>query len=92
MKSDQSLLDKCYKDANGRVVVGQFPNAPIITWIVATVLAKLVSNTELTSLLQVVAFGAIFTWAWLEMFQGVTYLRRVLGLVVMIVAVSNMIS
>ena len=39
------------------------------------------------ALLDTVAFGALFTWAWLELFDGVNYFRRALGLVVLTVAV-----
>lgn len=29
---------------------------------------------------QLFAFGALFTWAWQELFDGVNYFRQVLGL------------
>lgn len=87
----QSILDRCYKDKSGRVVLAQFPNAPLITWAVATALTHVISNARFDSLLHIIAFGAIFTWAWLETFQGVTYFRRVLGLMVFGVIVFNRI-
>jgi len=88
-KKTQSLLEKCYKDSNGKVILGQFPNPPLVTWVAATVVAKIITDSDLVSLLEVVAFGAIFTWAWLELFQGVTYFRRCLGLLVLLFSVYN---
>lgn len=89
MRQDQSILERCYKDKKGNVVLAQFPNAPLITWIVATIAARLLPDSALAPLLGLVAFGAIFTWAWLETFHGVTYVRRMIGLIVMIAAIFN---
>ncbi|HEY9908282.1 MAG TPA: hypothetical protein V6D18_11845 [Thermosynechococcaceae cyanobacterium] len=35
------------------------------------------------------AFGSLFTWAWLELFQGVNYFRRSLGLIVLLGAIAS---
>jgi len=35
--------------------------------------------------LELVAFGALFTWAWLEIFDGANWFRRLLGITVMAV-------
>ena len=91
MKKAQTWVDKCYKDKSGKVVITQFPNAPLITWAVASILAHTVSHARFETLLQIVAYGAIFTWAWLETFQGVTYFRRMLGLMVFGIIVFNRI-
>lgn len=89
MKKTQTWVDKCYKDTSGKVVITQFPNAPLITWACATALTHVISDARFDTLLHVIAFGAIFTWAWLETFQGVTYFRRVLGLMVFGIIVFN---
>lgn len=88
MKS-QSIIDRCYKDSDGKIVITQFPNAPLITWAAATVLAHFVSDARFDTLLHFIAFGTIFTWAWLETFQGVSYFRRVLGLMVFGIIIFN---
>jgi len=80
----QSFLDRIYKDKEDKVVIIQFPNLPLITWLITTVAGKFIHNVGISDFLSVVAFGALFTWAWLELFQGVTYARRILGLVVFI--------
>jgi hypothetical protein len=41
--------------------------------------------------LDVIAFGAIFTWAWLELFDGVNYFRRALGATVLIGVIASRI-
>lgn len=38
--------------------------------------------------LDLVAFGALFTWAWQELFEGVNYFRRSLGLIGLITLIA----
>ncbi len=90
-KNNQSFIEKCYKDSDGKVVVAQFPNLPLFVWVIATLLVKVVPEGPFTQLLELVAFGAIFTWAWLELFSGSTYIRRLLGLVILSLVVFTRI-
>jgi hypothetical protein len=41
--------------------------------------------------LEVLAFGSLFTWAWEELFQGVNYFRRALGLLVLVSLIASKI-
>jgi hypothetical protein len=90
MKS--SLFDRTFKDDEGNLAIAQKPNLPIIVWLSATLLSFLPLNMTLVSALNILAFGAIFTWAWLELFQGVNYFRRSLGLIVLVVIFSSKLS
>ena len=48
-------------------------------------LLKLIFTTGRINLgLDVIAFGSLFIWAGLELFQGVNYFRRALGLLVLV--------
>jgi hypothetical protein len=60
------------------------PNLPIIVWITASLLKLVFPTGEINTGLDALAFGSLFTWAWLELFQGVNYFRRALGLGVLI--------
>lgn len=73
-----------FHDQAGNFVVFQRPNAPLITWVIAR-LASLVTPVGWPSrLADIVGFGALFTWSWLEAFAGESRFRRVLGGVVVI--------
>lgn len=87
----QNFFDKCFKDKNGKVTLAQKPNLPIIVWLFTLILSQFFSGI-FGKTLQVVAFGSIFTWAWLELFKGTNYFRRTLGLIVIIVATWNQIK
>ena len=75
-------LRKFFTDKHGTVVIWQTPNAPLIIWFVC-VLAGRITEGLLHTLLSVVGTVSILIWALLEIFAGVNYFRRTLGLVVL---------
>ena len=66
-----------------KFVIAQKPNLPLIIWFAALMISKLPLYLPLVKIFELISFGAIFTWAWLEIFFGVNYFRRILGVVVM---------
>jgi hypothetical protein len=85
---ENTFLDKTFRDSEGKIVIAQMPNLPIIVWFVASLLALIFTTGKINTGLNLVAFGSLFTWAWEELFQGVNYFRRTLGLVVLIGAIA----
>ncbi|WP_449419825.1 hypothetical protein [Phormidium nigroviride] len=83
-----TIFDKIFRDSNGQIVIAQTPNLPLIVWGVATLLQLIVTTGKINTGLDLIAFGSLFTWAWEELFQGVNYFRRALGLVVLIGAIA----
>ncbi len=86
---ENTLFDKVFRDSNGDIVLAQPPNLPIIVWGVASLLSLIFTSGEIKTGLDAVAFGSLFTWAWEELFQGVNYFRRTLGLLVLIGVVAS---
>lgn len=85
------FIKKCFCDHEGRLVLFQLPNLPFSVWFGSLVITSVTSGT-VNRVFEVVSFGALFTWAWLEIFKGDSYFRRVLGLIVMIVIISNRVK
>lgn len=83
---------KIFTDKDGRVVIGQTPNIPIISWAIFTVLATVLTDGKLQTASEYLAFGSIFTWAWLELFQGVNTFRRILGTAVLILIIASKVA
>ena len=81
---EDTLFDRTFRDSEGNVVIAQPPNLPLIIWIVASLLKLIVITGKINLGLDLVAFGTLFTWAWEELFQGVNYFRRALGLIVLV--------
>lgn len=84
-----TLFDRTFRDSEGQIVIAQKPNLPILVGLTATALTFLPTSDKLHIAIEAVAFGTIFTWAWLELFQGVNYFRRSLGLIVLVGAIAS---
>ncbi|HLO49795.1 MAG TPA: hypothetical protein VK211_15370 [Kamptonema sp.] len=81
---ENTLFDKVFRDSEGKIVLAQMPNPPLIVWIVASLLKLILTTGKINLGLDLIAFGSLFTWAWEELFQGVNYFRRALGLLVLV--------
>lgn len=68
----------------------QAPNFPLIVWFVFLLVERFTSGT-VEAVASLVSFGALFTWAWLEISDGVTPFRRLLGLGVLVSSIWNRI-
>lgn len=77
--SEPATTDRWFHDAQGRLVVFQRPNLPLIVWLVTRLAGVVMKHGLPSRLLDAVGFGALFTWAWLELFEGSSRFRRVLG-------------
>ncbi|MEG4275520.1 MULTISPECIES: hypothetical protein [unclassified Microcoleus] len=81
---ENTLFDRTFRDSEGKIVIAQMPNLPLSVGIVASLLTLVVTTGKVNLGLDLVAFGSLFTWAWEELFQGVNYFRRALGLIVLV--------
>lgn len=76
-----------FKDKHGEWVIWQTPNVPLSLWFVATATAMIIKHGSTNKLMSSLAFGAIFTWAYLEISNGRSYFRRLLGVVVLVFSI-----
>lgn len=74
------IVDKLFKDKDGKIVLGQTPNLPIILAMAFWVTSLIIYTGEWHSLLYLLFLGFLGWWAILELLQGVNYFRRLLGL------------
>lgn len=75
--------DWLFRDrATGKIVIGQFPNVPLIVWLVATLLSALTTGTA-SDVLGYAATLALVVWAGDELLRGVNPFRRILGATVL---------
>ena len=86
---ENSLFDKTFRDSEGNIVIAQPPNLPLLVGITATLLKLIVKSGNIQTGLDAIAFGCLFTWAWQELFEGVNYFRRSLGLLVLIGVIAS---
>lgn len=78
-----TVLQNFFKDKDDTIVIGQWPNIPIIGWLIFKVASMLANDTRLEAGFSTISTAFLFTWAFLEIQSGVNYFRKLLGLVVM---------
>ncbi|MFM6397217.1 MAG: hypothetical protein ACKPFF_11110 [Planktothrix sp.] len=81
---ENTLFNQVFRDNEGRIVIAQFPNLPLTIGILASLFSLVFTTGKINLALEFLAFGALFTWAWEELFQGVNSFRRALGLVALV--------
>jgi hypothetical protein len=86
---ESNLFNQIFRDQEGNIVLAQMPNLPLITWIVASLLKIIFTTGKINVGLEAIVFGSLFTWAWEELFQGVNYFRRTLGLLVIVILIAS---
>lgn len=74
-----TLFDRIFRDSKGNIVIAQAPNLPVLVGVAAVFLRYALPAGQLQISAELIAFGALFTWAWQELFDGVNYFRRALG-------------
>ncbi|PSB27732.1 hypothetical protein C7B70_21780 [Chlorogloea sp. CCALA 695] len=87
-----TLFDRTFRDGEGNIVIAQMPNLPLIVGLGAIVLQLILPGGKLQTGADLIAFGALFTWAWQEVFAGVNYFRRALGMIVLVGIVALKLS
>lgn len=89
MEKFQNISGKFFKDKEGKIIIGQLPNIPIISWFLFYILSILEFLDKYSQLFNYLSTAFLFTWAYLELTQGVNYFRRFLGFVVIIFIIYN---
>ena len=92
MTQHRTLSDKIWRDKNGDVAIAQKPNAPIIVWVLLRLIAFVVKHGTVHSAALLLSSIVLVYWASLELFHGVNYFRRGLGLVVLLVSIISIIK
>ena len=88
----RSLWDKTWRDRRGRVVVWQMPNVWLIGWAVLTTVVALLIAGRVADVLSWLAQASLAVWCFLEIFRGVNYFRRGLGLLVLVFVIMSVVK
>ncbi len=80
----QAKFDRFFQDDQGNIIVAQPPNLPLIVWAIASILKLIFTSGNPYLIFDATSLTAIVVWSLLEIFQGVNYFRRTLGLIVLV--------
>ena len=89
---ENTVFNQVFRDGEGKIVLAQTPNLPLTVWFVASLLKVIFTTDRINVGLDLLAFGSLFTWAWEELFQGVNYFRRALGLIMLVGLIASKIQ
>lgn len=84
-------IKKLFLTKDGQIVVGQWPNLPIILWFVFSLFAQIAGSAEVRELLSTIGVWFLFVWAYLEWRSGVNMFRKILGASVMLYLFARLI-
>ena len=83
------LFDAFFRDSSGKIVIAQAPNWPILIAGVFWVAAQFFDGNAYHWVAIYVYRSFLIYWSLLELFKGVNYYRRLLGLVVLSVVIYS---
>lgn len=84
-------LNKLIGNKDHQLTLFQFPNAPLWTWIIGTLTAKLVKTGLIHTVATCTALVALLIWAFWELINGDNYVRRIFGGIVLAVSLISRI-
>ena len=73
------FFDWLFRDNQGRIVVIEIPNIPLLVAVVAWILSHVITNQTSHTFLEIVFNGSLAVWAILEIGWGSTKFRQLLG-------------
>lgn len=85
-KRKETFSDRFWLDKDGNLSVAQKPNLPLIIWALSIgVQIVLGVGSPISGVVKIIGSIAILIWAILEVYSGVSYFRKLLGLCVLII-------
>lgn len=83
------MIRAFFADNKNRVSLWQAPNISLLAWGASAVLGRILPDGELRRIVGYAGSAAIVVWALLEVFTGVSYFRRFLGVVVLLATLCS---
>jgi hypothetical protein len=71
------IKDYWFRSDDGRIVIAETPNAPLIIFMISVILAVVWWRLHLVFF--IISLASILFWAWLEARTGASRFRRLLG-------------
>jgi len=87
MNKVHARISDFFKDKTGNWAIIAFPNVLLTAWVVTMILTKFMYGSALHDSLSSLASAILFAWAYLELTEGTSYFRRVLGAIILAVVI-----
>ncbi len=77
-------IERFFKDKDGKWAVFQFPNTLLFVWVGITVLLWVLGSGVIVDVMRLIQTIVLVAWASIELIDGDSNFRRVLGAIVLI--------
>lgn len=85
----KSFSNWFFKDKRGNWAIAQFPNMLFVLWIGLVFITAVLSDIHIKSSLRLLQDSLLFTWAYLELTEGISRFRRTLGAAILVVILAG---
>ncbi|MBC7943623.1 hypothetical protein H7X68_03950 [Candidatus Saccharibacteria bacterium] len=86
------LASKFIRDKNNNIVIWQSPNLPLFGWFIFMIMAYLAPSEFFKTGFTDLSRTFLFVWSYLEIAQGSSYFRRLVGVIIMLVILVGIFS
>jgi hypothetical protein len=83
------MIDWFVRGKDGHVHLVQFPNIPIIGWFASRIVSDFIATGPMKTGFSNVSLAFLAVWSYLEIVHGLSYFRRMLGVIVAILIVYS---
>lgn len=81
----ETFSDRFWLDKDGKLSITQKPNIPLIIWAVSILIQiALGVGNPISEVAKIIGSISIAVWAVMEVYSGVSYFRKLLGLFILI--------
>ena len=86
---ERSLWHKIWYDRRGKIVIYQNPNIWLIGWALLAFASMIAPRGNVSDIFWWASSAVLAIWSLLELFKGVNYFRRALGLFVLLLTIAS---
>jgi hypothetical protein len=84
-----SIINWLIRGKDGHIYLAQVPNIPIVGWAILAVMSKFAATGQMRAGLSNLSLAFLAIWSYLEITQGASRIRRILGAVVAVLVLRG---
>lgn len=85
----KTFIDWFFKDAHDKWAVIQLPSPLLWLWLILVIATSLLGSTHIGNSLKLLQSAVLFAWAYLELTDGASNFRKLLGGIIFVVVIAG---
>lgn len=87
----KNFFHRIFFSKDGKLVIIQRPNLPLLLWFITAIISNLLNEGETKSIFIWISTASLIIWSILEIISGANYFRKCLGIIILLILVINRI-